>query len=341
VKKLPIIIHVPKTGGTTLFMAVSGSPRPPKANHLYRHVIMNEDQTDMTSNCGDIFEDGALEKYSNQQIILMIRNPLDRLESEFGFLGNRKEFRKLWRHNTSSNYPISFLEFVTHQATSNSICRFLLGYSLYGEQHVSKADLDRIVTKLDELDFVFGLTNDMGMTIRNVEHRCGVTFSDEIPRYRTSIYKPKRGDDWSEVETKFAEMNTFDLALESAISDRFYAQTKELPDGPPVSFKGNEYDSIYMFLSGTDLRSPLEIYANDLSNPEQVYDWVKERKTELDQEVKELMTKFRGDGKSFLNAWLGKCIPKYLKDSDGLEINTDDPLQTLRTLTERMFDTDN
>ena len=28
----------------------------------------------------------------------------------------------------------------------------------------------------------------------------------------------------------------------------------------------------------------------------------KERKTELDQEVKELMTKFRGDGKSFLNA---------------------------------------
>jgi hypothetical protein len=336
-KKPPIIIHVPKTGGTTLFMAISGSNRPPKANHLYRHVIMNEDQTDMNSNCGDIFEVDSKTTYANQYIILMIRNPLDRLESEFGFLGNRKEFRSLWKHNTNSEYPLSFNEFVSHPATSNSICRFLLGYSLYGDQQVSETDFERIISTLDELNFVFGLTSDMGTTIRNVEHRCGVRFGQELPRYRTSIYKPKRGDDWSSVESTFAEMNTLDLALEAEITARFQIQVSELPKGRTVSFTGNEYDSIYMFLNGTELRSPLEIYANDLSNPAKVYDWVKERKTELDKEVNALMTQCNGDGKSFLNAWLDRSIAKFLDDDSALQINRDDPLQTLRTLTELMF----
>ena len=34
----------------------------------------------------------TLDSYVGKKIVLMIRNPLDRLESEFGFLSNRDTF---------------------------------------------------------------------------------------------------------------------------------------------------------------------------------------------------------------------------------------------------------
>ena len=126
-KKRPIIIHVPKTGGTTLFMAISGSPKPPKPNQLYRHIQMFGDNEEMKSNCGDIFDCDTNSNYVDQQLILMVRNPLERIESEFGFLGNREMFRELWQNSVGSEYPKTLLDYIKHPSNANSICRFLLG----------------------------------------------------------------------------------------------------------------------------------------------------------------------------------------------------------------------
>ena len=334
--KLPIIIHVPKTGGTTLFMAISGSKSPPRPNTLYRHVLLNDTKTEMISNCGDIFENGASEKYSGYKFIVMSRNPLDRLESEYGFFGIRGVFREVWERNVGTPFPNTFLEYVSHPTTSNSICKFLLGYKLYGDDIIDSKKVAQIISTFNELDFVFGLTKDMGLSIQNVEHQCGMNFENTLPRYRASLYKPERDDSWEKIESKFIEMNPHDLAIHASITEHFQEQTSTILHEKKFTFKGDKYDSIHQFISGSELRSPLEIYANDLDDPAALYDWVRERKSELEKLLQELIPKHRGNGKTLLIEWLERTTPEFLQDST-VVINMDDPLITVRSIVKILF----
>jgi hypothetical protein len=272
--KRPIIIHIPKTGGTTLFMAISGSPKPPSPNMLYRHIQMFGENEEMKSNCGDIFDCDTNSKYEDNQLILMVRNPLDRIESEFGFLGNREMFRELWQKNSGSEYPKTLLEYINHPSNANSVCRFLLGIPMYTNEVVSKEQYNSIIATFDKLPFVFGRTDQMSTSVANVSHQCGIEFGETLPRYRTSLYKPKRDTDWDSIIHIFNDLNAFDIQLVHEIHSRFEIQIQELPKTKTVNFDGDEYDSLYPFICADKTRSPLEIYANDLDTPELLYDWV-------------------------------------------------------------------
>ncbi|MAI66871.1 MAG: hypothetical protein CMJ26_03215 [Phycisphaerae bacterium] len=338
-KMPPIIIHVPKTGGTTLFMILSGAQKPPVANYLYRHVIMNDSGNDMYSNCGDIFDSDSKEKYAQQKIVLMLREPLERLESEFGFLGNRETFQKLWKIKNASRFPKKFEDYVTHPCTSNSICKFLLGHGLYGNAHITDSDYDRIVRSLNELNFIYGDTKEMSLTIQNVSHICSIPLNniDELPKYRVSLYKQQRGKDWDSIKEQFQKLNYYDMKLFNELSERFKKQIDNLPSIREITFKGDIYDSIYLFLSGTGLRSPLEIYISDVDNQEAAYEWISARKNELDQLTKDLMNQCNGEGKRFIKSWLEESIPTLLDKNNNLQIDQHDPLTTLRELTVRLF----
>ncbi len=331
--KRPIIIHVPKTGGTTLFMAISGSPKPPSPNLLYRHIQMFGENDEMKSNCGDIFDAETNSKYKDNQIIMMIRNPLERIESEFGFLGNREMFRELWQNNIGSEYPKSLLEYIEHPSNANSICRFLLGIPMYTNETVTPEGYDSIIAGFDKLPFVFGRTDQMAATIANVSHLCGIEFGDSIPRYRTSLYKPKRDDDWEETANLFDELNSYDNQLVNEIHRRFGCQLKDVPESTTVTFEGDEYDSLYPFICANTIRSPLEIYANDLDQPRTLYDWIDQNKSSLVPLLQDCLEDNNGDGRAFLVDWLERSIPQLIDDQE-ITINEKDPLQTLRFLTE-------
>jgi hypothetical protein len=334
-KKRPIIIHVPKTGGTTLFMAISGSPKPPNPNRLYRHIQMFGDNEEMKSNCGDIFDCDTNSNYVDQQLILMVRNPLERIESEFGFLGNREMFRELWQNSVGSEYPKTLLDYIKHPSNANSICRFLLGIPMYIDATISQLQFDSIITSFDKIPFVFGRTDRMAETIANVSYQCGIEFGNTIPRYRTSLYKPKR-DNWGETTTNFNELNSFDNMLIEAIHTRFENQFQNIPNAKIVTFEGDEYDSVYPFVCANKMRSPLEIYANDLKNPQLLYDWLNENKELLEPLLKNCLQNNNGDGKAFLIEWLASTIPLLLQGQK-LDIDREDPLQTLRNLVAEKF----
>ncbi len=320
-------------------MALSGAQKPPVANYLYRHVIMNNDQTDMRSNCGDIFDAHSADSYYGKKIVLMIREPINRIESEFGFLGNRTEFRSLWEHGTGLSFPTSLIEFVNHPATHNSICKFLLGKSMYGNDTITQNDFRQVMNTLDTLDFVYGNTNDMGLTVQNVEYHCSLSIQHKhnLPRYRTSLHKPERGIDWREIEESFNASNKFDLELFNELTIRFSKQIEALPTVRDVSFKGDNYDSVYLFLNGNSLRSPFEIFANESGNSERVQEWVDSKRGSLNPVVERLLPQFEGDGKRFLVAWLEETIPELLKEDTRITINKEDPLQTLKALTLKLF----
>lgn len=334
--KRPIIIHVPKTGGTTLFMAISGSPKPPSPNMLYRHIQMYGENTEMKSNCGDIFDIETNSQYAERSLIMMIRNPLERIESEFGFLGNREMFRELWQNNVQIEFPKTLLEYIEHPSNANSICRFLLGMPMYTDDKIKQEQFDSLVASFNKLPFVFGRTDQMGSTIANVSHLCGIEFGDTLPRYRTSLYKPKRKGNWEATESMFNDLNTFDNHLVNEIHSRFEEQVQNIPNLKVVSFDGDEYDSLYPFICADNIRSPLEIFANDLDNPEVLYDWIKNNNANLEPILRKCLDNNNGNGRSFLVEWLKASIPELLRDQH-LDINNDDPLQTLRLLVEKKF----
>jgi len=336
--KRPIVIHVPKTGGTTLFMAISGSPKPPSPNLLYRHIKMFGKNEEMKSNCGDIFDSAINSKYQENQIIMMIRNPLERIESEFGFLSNREMFRELWQNNVGCEYPKTLLEYIQHPSNANSICRFLHGIPMYTNEPVTQVQYDDIIKSFEKLSFVFGRTDQMGLTVSNVSNQCGIEFGDMIPRYRTSLYKPKRSTHWETISNTFDELNTFDLKLEIEIQKRFLEQTKTIPRSKQVTFAGDEYDSLYPFVCVEPMRSPLEIYANDLDDPIVLYNWVEDNRKLQQPILKKCIHLNNGDGKAFLIDWLNKTIPTMLKD-ETIKVDCSNPLDSLRLLVEKMFRT--
>jgi len=334
--KLPIIIHVPKTGGTTLFMAISGSPKPPAPNLLYRHIKMNDDNTEMKSNCSDLFDSKQNAKYADQQMIMIMRNSLERIESEFGFLGNREMFRYLWKHNTESEFPNTLQKYIEHPSNANSICRFLLGMPMYTNDVVTDVQFSNIISTFDKLPFIFGKTDQMGLTVANVSHQCGIQFGETLPRFRTSLYKPKRDDTWDELKEVFDSLNAFDIALVNEITTRFETQTANISDSNFVSFEGDEYTSLYPYINADETRSPLEIYANDLDEPSVLYGWIKQNASSLEPTLTKCLDRNNGDGKKFLVDWLEESIP-FILGGQNLDINQENPLQTLRDLIEKKF----
>jgi hypothetical protein len=334
-KKRPIIIHVPKTGGTTLFMAISGSSQPPKPNQLYRHIQMFGDNEEMKSNCGDIFDLETNANYADQQLILMVRDPLERIESEFGFLSNREMFRELWLNNVQKEYPKSLFEYIEHPSNANSICRFLLGIPMYTDATVSQLQFDSIINSFNKIPFVFGRTDKMAETIANVSYQCGIDFGNTIPRYRTSLYKPKR-ENWNATINIFNALNQFDNMLIETIHTRFENQFQNIPNVNIVSFDGDEYDSVYPFICADNKRSPLEIYANDLEKPQLLYEWITENSELLEPILNNCLQNNNRDGKAFLIEWLAITIPLLLQGQK-LDICKEDPLQTLRILVAEKF----
>lgn len=337
-RDVPILVHVPKCGGTTLIMAVTGAKMPPPVGGRYRHVHWNDDQSVMHSNAGDIFGAEGRELYAGRSIILCVRNPLDRLESEFGFLGNREEFRALWTRQTGAEYPATMLDYVGFEGATDSITKFLLGRDLYDESPVTDAEFDLLMSRLEDDQFIFGLTHEMELTTRNIERRCSYSFSDELPRYRISLYKPERDEHWPRVEEIFRERNARDLQLFELVSSLFAQQTADLDPDSGRSFVGDVNMSALLFTTSKERRSPFEIYANDLSDPDTLYAWVAERRSELVELNAQAIRDCGRDGRRFLILWLEAAIARYLPESaEPLEIDREEPLQTVRTLVRRMF----
>ena len=328
----PIVIHVPKTGGTTLVMAITRGQAPPTPGDQYRHVHFSDDRSVVHSNCGDIFADGGEKTYAGRTIVLTVRQPLDRLESEFGFLSNRDEFRSVWQRRTGIVFPTRLIEFVDHDANTDSLCKFLLGRDLYDDTPVTRDDVQGLITRLDELDFVFGLTHEMPATVQNIAHHCDIEFDDVLRRHRTSVYKAARGDDWAEIESLFAKRSAGDLALYDAVVDRFQKQIAELPEAPQCRFVGGAYESLLRYCSAAQRRAPLELYANDVSDQGAFFAWVEAHREALLQITATAMQASPQNGRGFVKAWLRDAIPRFLPDNETLVLDVENPLTTLRQM---------
>jgi hypothetical protein len=248
-----IVIHVPKTGGTSLVMNLFGLDSPPPLSFHYRHF----DVQDQRSNCADIFEHP--EQYAGNTLIMMLRNPLERAESEYNFMGSRAEFRASF----PGGFPESFEQFVGAAATSNGVLKFLRGRKIYSEQPVTEADYQQVISALQSLTMVYGLMERFTETLIGIEQRCGLQVSDTlIKQYRVAVYKAPRDEErWARITETFEENNAFDIRLFEWVVARFEEQSSALePAHRPFKYTGSKYHSLMLYSGSPENRCPLNFF---------------------------------------------------------------------------------
>ncbi len=335
-----IVIHVPKTGGTTLIMALSGGTMPPRPSDTYRHVYWNSDRTVTHSNCGDIFAPKISEELHSRQFVLTLRRPIDRLESEFYFLSNRSEYRDLWKNLNGSSFPDRFVDYVHSDGATDSIAKFLLGRDLFDPKPIPPESGDLILSRLDDLDVVFGLTHEMSSTIRNAEIRLGIACQQSLRHHRTSIHKPARGDDWTAIEDRFDERNQIDLSIYRYVQSAFEEQLQSLPPVDTHSekqFTGDRYDALLGFVSPPASRSPLELFVKEVPDSALFYQWIEQHHDSL-LHINVMARKHDSrDGRRFLAEWLSRAMKKFPCEGKPIEIDPQDPLVAARSYTLRLF----
>ena len=105
-----IFIHIPKTGGTTINTSIEGTYWGTEPNFYYRHLVLKTKR----SNSADIFNPLNYDKYKDYNIFMMLREPIDRMISEYYFLRERKNFMDLLR-----SQPRNFSEYIKNIQTQN------------------------------------------------------------------------------------------------------------------------------------------------------------------------------------------------------------------------------
>ena len=295
-----IIIHIPKTGGTTLINYLNKGKIFP--NFYYRHVSYK----DSKSNAADIFNNNNINYYKKYNIILILRNPINRLESEYNFLLNRTHFTDKYKLINNKNYPDNFYEYINSYSTHNSICKFLLGKEMFSKDIISEDDYNNIIYCLNELNIIYGLTEDYDNTIKNINYMLNINFTNtNIDNKRTNLLKKPKDLSWNQCITCFNEYNKYDNLLYEYILNKFNNQINLIPDNIKnitLNFKNNYYEYFFGYLTGIHYKEGLiKLLVHDK-------DWLNKNERKLTIINNILLTYLQNksiiDGKNYCYEWL-------------------------------------
>lgn len=307
----PIILHVPKTGGTTLIINLLNTNSPPKPNVYYRHInnlITGE------NNCKELIDN--YEKYKNNKIIIFLRDPLERLFSEFCFLRNRKEFIILFKNK----FPNNFEEYILSNKTHNQICKFILGIDLYSDQYkINENDYNKIINFFENSDIVYCLTEQFSKSLVNIENKLNIEINKNILNFRENLNKLEKTN-WDHITKKFESNNIYDIKLYNFFKNKFNKQLTSAKLNT-FNFIENKYHSLLLYTSSPNNRCPLNIF-----NPNSIF--VENNKNELIN-INEISRINIKNGKEFAINWLRLFINKYKLD---IFINNSEPLETIKEI---------
>lgn len=240
----PIFIHIPKTGGTSITAAMNnaltlGDLGEGELDHFYRHIDYNTKK----SNSADIFEPGNFDRYKSAGIFMMLRDPVDRLLSEYHFLRMRPEFFSLL-----SRQPTSFMDYCRLGETQNYCIKFLLGYRIYAPEPVTEEHLKKVTKAIDVLPIYVGIYEEFEKSLHYFSENLGVKWPSEMFRKRVSPSRPALGtlpkDEYDEV----LKLNALDASLYQHCRASFES-VKLQKRHQPIEFRGDQYDYVFVFVN--------------------------------------------------------------------------------------------
>lgn len=313
-----IILHIPKTGGTTLIMNLLKCNKPPKPNTYYRHI--NNIFTG-GNNCKELIDN--YENYKNNTIISFMRDPLERLFSEFCFLRNRKQFIVMF-----NNFPEKFEEYILSPKTHNQMCKFILGIDLYSDKYViNDNNYDKIIDFFENSNIIYCLTEEYNKSLIAIEKILDINLKKQILNYRENLNKLEKNN-WEYIETIFKKHNYYDIKLFDFFKNKFELQNNKInieKENYNFNFLENKYHSLMLYCNLPANRCPLNIF-----NPNS--DFVeknKEKLKNLNKISRKNIKSISAAGIEFGINWLKLFIHIYKLD---ININMSNPLETIKEI---------
>ena len=208
-----IFIHVLKTGGTTINTAMNDSDWQTEVDFNYRHIQKKTKR----SNSADIFDSKNLEKYKAYNIFMMVREPVDRMISEYYFIKERQGFM-----NLLVNKPESFEDYVLNPQTPNYMVGFLLGKKMYDNTPTTNADLEQVISAIDNLPIYVGIFEQFSESLNYFGENLDIKWNDDIEVKRMTFQRPKKEEISSELQKIILKKNNLDNKLYEYCLEKFY-----------------------------------------------------------------------------------------------------------------------
>lgn len=230
-----IFVHIPKTGGTTLNAAMRGAYWQSEPDEFYRHIL-----SDKSSNAGDIFDEKLNDKYIGATIFMMVRNPVDRMVSEYYFIKERKEFVNLIKPR-----PKDFHSYLSNRQTQNYMVGFLKGKKMYDKNGVTEADLADVIKAIDKLDIKVGIFENYNDSLAYFEKKGGLKVPKELSIKRVTFKRPNINQLDDELIQLIESTNKLDVELYNYCLNRFKEKTNGIQG--KFKFTGDKYDHVIAY----------------------------------------------------------------------------------------------
>lgn len=215
----PIFIHIPKTGGTSINCIMKGTEWQTPLDFHYRHLAFET----KTSTCGDIFDVRNIEKFSNEFIFMMLRDPVDRLISEYYYIRKNAEFMDFL-----TTEPTSFAEYVENPQTSNYMLKFLDGQRIYSEKQMTQERTDEIITIIDQLNIHVGIFEEYDRSLSYFSQVGDFDWPETIDVKRATINRPSIKQISSDILQKIRANNDLDFQLYQHCKTKLIERTQAL-----------------------------------------------------------------------------------------------------------------
>lgn len=234
----PIFIHIPKTGGTSINCELNQTEWQTQPDFYYRHI----DYKSKKSNSDDIFLTENYNKYKRYDIFMMLRDPIQRLSSEYYFLRTRKEFMELLPRQ-----PRSFYEYCKFKNTQNGMIKFILGHRIFSNPILLETDLNNLLEQMDNLNIRVGIFEKYENSLNYFEQTIPqIKWNNTIQKKRITIDKPHQIELTSEQIEEIKMANDLDYKLYAYAVNKLahFLEGKSLKNYELI---GTKYDYIEMY----------------------------------------------------------------------------------------------
>ena len=228
-----IFIHIPKTGGTTINAAMNNSLWQTEIGFNYRHIDANK-----LSNTGDIFDPANIEKYSDYSIFMMLRNPIDRMISEYYFIKERKEFTDLIKSK-----PKDFKSYIKSRQTQNYVVNFLKGRRMYDLHSAKEQDLDDVLEVIQRVPVHTGIFEHFSESLTYFSENTGIKWKKNIDVKRMTFKRPKSDEISDEIKELIINYNKLDIKLYDFAFKKFNELNPKLVK-TNISFTKDKYNHV-------------------------------------------------------------------------------------------------
>jgi hypothetical protein len=230
--KQPIFIHIPKTGGTSINCVMKGTEWQTPLNFHYRHL----DPDTKVSNAGDIFISKNHAQYQDEYLFMMLRNPIDRLISEYYYIRKNSIFMDMLSPPANS-----FLDYVSNHQTANGMLKFLHGKRIYSSEIISNAN--QVIDAIEALDIHVGIFEQYDRSLSYFKLTGDFNWPETINVKRATLNRPKLQQISPQEIKAIKENNKADFMLYEYAKARLLDKTNGLAV-EKIKYKGGKLDFV-------------------------------------------------------------------------------------------------